>query len=145
MFAEPVKELEGLRRVWRAFPVRSGDRVIVEKIGEMLDIETCISPEQADTVELSIRGVPLLYDVKKQELSSKNVKAPVALEEGQLRLRILVDRGSIEVFANGGRVAISVAYMPEGKNRSLDIRGRNEPITVNFLRVQDLGSIWFKK
>jgi fructan beta-fructosidase len=32
-----------------------------------------------------------------------------------------VDRGSVEVFAEGGRVAMSVAAIPDEKNRKLEL------------------------
>ena len=68
---------------------------------------------------LDLRGTPLVYDAAKQELVCKDVRAPLRPQNGRVRLRVLLDRGSIEVFGNDGRVAMSVARFPEhGIDRS---------------------------
>jgi len=52
-----------------------------------------------------VRGVPIRHAAGK--LSCGNKSAPLSPEGGRIKLRILADRGSLEVFANDGRVAIS--------------------------------------
>ena len=56
-----------------------------------------------------IRGVPIAYDVTKQELSCQGKTAPLKPVDGTIQLEILVDRTSVEIFGNRGRV-----YMPIG-------------------------------
>jgi sucrose-6-phosphate hydrolase SacC (GH32 family) len=39
--------------------------------------------------------------------------------DGRIQLRVLVDRGSVEVFANGGAMAMSVGVLVPEENRSI--------------------------
>ncbi|MHC4569940.1 MAG: GH32 C-terminal domain-containing protein [Planctomycetota bacterium] len=56
-----------------------------------------------------IRDVPVTYNAEKQELACEGKKASLKPVDGKIRLEILVDRTSIEIFGNNGRV-----YMPMG-------------------------------
>ena len=38
--------------------------------------------------------------------------APLTSEQGKVKLRVLVDRGSVEVFGNDGQVALSKGASP---------------------------------
>lgn len=49
--------------------------------------------------------------------------APLPLEAGTLRLRILVDRSSVEVFAQDGRTVITDAVYPSPSSRGLSLHG----------------------
>ncbi|WP_454809515.1 glycoside hydrolase family 32 protein [Paenarthrobacter nitroguajacolicus] len=42
--------------------------------------------------------------------------APVTLEDGVLRLRVIVDHGSVEVFAQGGKVVLTDLVFPASEN-----------------------------
>ena len=88
-----------------------------------------------------IRGVPVTYDAAKRELSCRDVKAPLNPRDGRIRLRILVDRGSIEVFGNDGRVALSVGVIPAENDKSLKTFCRRE-VKARMLEVVELKSAW---
>ena len=93
-----------------------------------------------EAIELDLRGTPLVYDVKKQELVCKQVKAPVPLVDGELRLQVFLDRGSIEAFGGDGRTAVSVAAIPDDSNRSIGIAARGGPAVLRILEVHPLRS-----
>jgi sucrose-6-phosphate hydrolase SacC (GH32 family) len=73
--------------------------------------------------------------------------APVSLVEGRLKLRVLVDRTSVEVFANDGAASISTCYLPpEGDKEKEKLKPqlyaeRGEARIVS-LRVSKLHSVW---
>ena len=98
----------------------------------------------AEIVGFKLRGTPLTYDVQKGVLTCKNVSAPVKVEGTMLRLRILVDRGSIEVFADGGRVAMAVAAIPTEKTPELEIIGIGGNVKVKDFSVRRMKSAWEK-
>ena len=145
MHAEPVRELEqlrGERRSRRDLAVKPGEKPQRLAEGETLDIVAEIRPAAGGSVTLTVRGVPITYDAAKGELVCGSVKAPLALEEGRLRLRVLVDRGSIEVFANRGRVALSLGTIPPADERGVDISAGEGPARLVSLQVHELRSIW---
>ena len=89
--------------------------------GDLFEIVVEFSPEHAEAVGLNLRGVPLLYDVSRKEIVCSEVRAPLAPRDGRVRLQVFLDRGSIEVFGNDGRVAMSIAAIPEDGNRSIGV------------------------
>jgi sucrose-6-phosphate hydrolase SacC (GH32 family) len=62
----------------------------------------------------------------------------VALADGVLRLRLLVDRTSIETFADDGRVALSGCFLPPANNKSLEVFSERGAVTIRSLRVTEL-------
>jgi hypothetical protein len=68
-----------------------------------------------------------------------------------VELRVLVDRGSIEVFVNSlsegfyeSRVGLSVAAVPDEKNRKVELIPQGGDITVKYATVYRLKSAWEK-
>ena len=64
-----------------------------------MDLEFVLEPGKEDLI-IRVRGQEIIYEPKKEQIRFLDVAAPVALEDGRLKLRILVDRGSVEVFAD---------------------------------------------
>ncbi len=146
MFAEPVPELASLRtktQEWKNFVLKPGDNPFKEITGELFDIR--IEFASNETVGFSLRGVPVVYDAKKQELTCGKIKAPLKPKNGRVRLRLLQDRASIEAFANDGQLAISSAAIPKDGDRSLEIFAKGGPAKVVSLIVSELKSAWFEK
>jgi fructan beta-fructosidase len=90
-----------------------------------------------------LRGTQLVYDGSKETLTCKNVTAPLKRGESH-HLRVLVDRGSIEVFVNGGVVAMSIAAVPDDKNRKFDIIPQNGNLTLYWGGAFHMKSAWQK-
>ncbi len=146
LFARPAGDLRsiqggslGLEKI-RLVP---GDNPLRDVRGELFKIGLMFKPAKAGSLELSLRGTPLVYDCVKQELVCKSVRAPLRPHEGGwVWLNVFVDRGSIEAFGNFGRVAISVAAIADHGNRSLGLTSRGGPIEVRYLTVDSLRSAW---
>jgi sucrose-6-phosphate hydrolase SacC (GH32 family) len=88
----------------------------------------------------SIGDLDIVYDVKKQELRSKDKVAPLAPKNGVVSLELLVDRLSVEVFANGGEVYMPMASNTVGQPREIISRGGTT--TIRSLEVIELKSAW---
>src|SRR5262249_50869742 len=109
MFAEPIKEIAALHHnkyIKKGREVPEGEHFLTIK-SDILHIVSEFELKDAREVGFLIRGVPVRYDVKKQLLSCRSTTAPLVPQKGRIKMEILVDRGSIEVFGNHGRVAIS--------------------------------------
>jgi fructan beta-fructosidase len=145
LFAEPVKEIESLRgtkHAWSGKVLRPGDNLLAGVSGELFDIQAEFQPAGARALGFTVRGVPVVYDAGKQEISCNNRAAPLKLVGGKLRLRLLVDRGSIELFGNDARLAMSVGMLPADGNRSLEVFSRGGKTGVSSLVVFELKSAW---
>jgi fructan beta-fructosidase len=145
VFAEPVAELSSLRAAkheWSEIMLAPSSNPLRDVQGELFDIEAEFEPAGAKVFGLELRGTRLVYDVARREVSCKDVKAPLEPVDGRIRLRILVDRGSIEVFGNHGRIAMSVAAPADPKNHTLAAFSEGGTISVPSLVVYELNSAW---
>lgn len=156
LIASPVRELDKLREkeaagiapftrpVFRADPTTGSVRKTVAEDLDAFDLDATIDVGRATTVGLDLRGTKLVYDSAKRTITCKDVTAPLDLRGKKLSLRVLVDRGSVEVFANGGRVAMSVAAVPGEKSHKLELFATGGDVTVHELRVYRMKSAWEK-
>ena len=65
-----------------------------------------------------------------------------AVHGDKLQLRIFVDRGSIEVFANGGTTTLTSFSFPDEGPRAIELCSENGIATISGLRVHTLRTIW---
>ena len=75
-------------------------------------------------------------------MASGPCQSTLAPEDGMIRLRILLDRTSIEVFGNDGRLYMPLCLIPPDWNRSLAAYCANGEVKVHSLRVYELKSAW---
>jgi sucrose-6-phosphate hydrolase SacC (GH32 family) len=146
LFAWPVREIEGLRAQGRALTslaVEPGtNRLAAGGGAECLDLSAEFAVGTATRLGLDVRGTPVVWDAASQTLACGSEKAPLAAEEGMLRLRILVDRGSLEVFGNGGAVAVSVHALHDPANLSVATICEGGAARLSRFESFALRSVW---
>ena len=86
--------------------------------------------------------MPVTYDVAKQELSCKDQKAPLKPMDGRLRLRLLVDRTSIDLFGNDGQLYMSVGVIVPSENRLLEVFAKGEGAAIDSMQVYEMEPAW---
>jgi sucrose-6-phosphate hydrolase SacC (GH32 family) len=139
----PVKEIETLYEEKRTLrDVDLADDPIRLPTGEhdLLDICAEIEVRDATELEFDIRGVLIVCDPNRQELSCCDRTAPLKATGGKLQLRILLDRASVEIFAAGGLVYMPLSVIPEEGSRSCFLSGKGGRVVS--LDVFKLHSIW---
>jgi sucrose-6-phosphate hydrolase SacC (GH32 family) len=93
-------------------------------------------------VVLTARGEPIRYDAKAATLHCLGRSAPLAPQAGRIKLRVLVDRTSIEIFANGGLVTMCSCFLPDPADRSLSLSAEGGEATAPSLTLYALKSAW---
>jgi fructan beta-fructosidase len=144
LFAAPVREVEELRgkkQSWLNVPLGLDKALLSDVAGELFDIDLVISPQQSKSVTLIVGTTPIQFDTATDQLACREKTAPVGLINGQLHLRVLVDRTSIEVFVNDGRYVLSYAVQTQGGSTSLRLTA-DGAARVHSLDLWDLESIW---
>jgi sucrose-6-phosphate hydrolase SacC (GH32 family) len=132
--------------------------------GQALDIVTTIDSGTADRFGLKVlvgsgEETVIGYDAKAQELyvdrtHSGDVSfhpqfpsvshAPLRLpQSGRLRLRILVDHSSVEVFADQGQRVITDQVFPSASSDAVQLFAEGGQATVRSLRMWRMESIWW--
>jgi fructan beta-fructosidase len=146
LFAVPVKEIETLherKQTWKELALPPGINPLAELKGELFDIRAELRPSAAEQVVFTLRGVPLVYDANKEQVMCQGKAAPLKVRKGgTVRLHILVDRGSIEVFGNEGQVALSAGVLMPVDNRTLALSAKGGAAKVETLTVHVLKSAW---
>jgi fructan beta-fructosidase len=110
---------------------------------DAFDMELLIDPKKSSGFTLDLRGTKLVYNAEKKTLTCKNVTAP--FEADRLgSMRVLVDRGSVEVFAELGTIAMSIAAVPDEKNRKMVITPQDGELEIYGGYIYRMKSAWEK-
>jgi len=144
----PIRELESLRvkaHEWKGLMLKAGENPLLELEGDLFDLEVEFEPAAGSETVFDMRGIRVAYDADTRTLSCGSTRTRLGPVEGVIRLRILLDRTSIEVYANDGRVYMPFVVFPAEQNRSLKATcGRGE-VKANYLRAHELKSSWEQK
>ncbi len=145
LYSWPVKEIERLRgkgETQSDTALKPGMNALSSVTGELFDIETEIEPGRARKIVLGIRGIPITWDAAARTLSCLGAKAEISPEYRKLKLRVLVDRTSMEIFAYDGRYVMSFCFTPEPGNKNLSLIAQDGEARIKSLKVWPLRSIW---
>ena len=141
----PIKELETLRKktdTWDDLTLKPDANPLEDLKGDLFDIEVEFTPGSDGQTIFDLRGRKVIYDAKTRILSIGKVHSPLESVKGAIRLRILLDRTSIEVFANDGRVYMPLCITAEDDNLSLSASCDQGEVKVRSLHVHELKSAW---
>jgi len=145
MRMNPIPEIETLRtktHEWKNLTLKPGDNPLSGLKGDLFDVEVEFVPAAGAEVEFDLRGTRVTYRSENQTLSCGKMQVPLKPVEDRIRLRILLDRTSVEVFGNDGRVCLPLCIVPPDDNHSLIATSAQGAVTVNHLRVHELKSAW---
>ena len=62
--------------------------------------------------------------------------------DGKIRLEVIVDRTSIEIFANDGGIYMPVGVILVDNSPEVKVFSRDGKTHLNYLKVYELESIW---
>jgi sucrose-6-phosphate hydrolase SacC (GH32 family) len=145
LLANPVKELAALRaksHTIKPQTLNPGENPLADVKGELLDLTSELALGDAAELGFKLRGVTVSYDAKKQELFCKDSKAALKPVEGKIRLRLLVDRTSIDIFGDDGRLYMPMGVIVPSDNFSLEVYSKGGSGKINSLEVHELKSAW---
>ncbi len=141
----PIEEFESLRlesRELRDVMLSEEFKPLSEIEGELLEVEVEFEPFAGAIIVFNIRGVKVAYNSDTQELSCGPVKSTVPPVEGTLKLRIIQDRTSVEIYGNNGMVYAPFYVDVDEENLGVSARSFGAAVVVKALRVHRLKSIW---
>ena len=112
--------------------------------GELFDVEAELEVGDAKQLGLVVRGEEIVYDVERERLIFDGNDAPLKPVDGRIRLRVIVDRTSVEIFANDGRIYMPCQLRADDDNKSLALFARGGTARATSIEVRELESIWKK-
>ena len=119
-----------------------GENLLSGISGDLFDIRAEIELDNATDFGFTIRGAKIQYNVPNGQLSCFGKSVPLEPTQNKINLQILVDRTSVEVFGNDGRISISSCFLPDLENTSLGIYASGGEAKVMSLDVYELCSAW---
>lgn len=150
MPVEEVNMLHGKHYSWENENLIPGiNKNLVKKIkGDCLHIVGEFDLKSCSNFGFFVRnskkatGTEILYDVKRGTLSVMGVSAPLAPIGNKIKLDILIDRASIEVFANDGQTVLTNNFTPEEGAEGLLLFNSGGEIVVDKLDIYKINSAW---
>ncbi|WP_371582796.1 GH32 C-terminal domain-containing protein [Streptomyces sp. NBC_01314] len=167
--SKPVGSLESLRQKRPAtasgITVRNTSKPLIGRgvQGKALDIEATFSLKDADRFGLKVRTgaggeeTVIGYDTTTQELYVDRSRsgvgdfnstfpgvqtAPLKAKNGKVKLRILVDWSSVEVFGGNGEAVITDQIFPDPSSTGVEVFADGGTATLDHLQAWQLKSIW---
>jgi sucrose-6-phosphate hydrolase SacC (GH32 family) len=142
----PVKELEALRgqsRIVKSSDLQPGSNALADVPWQVADIDADLIPGKTGKIIFNLLGKVVIYDAGRGELIVDNAAQSLPLVNGAVRLRILIDRTSIEIYGANGLVYVPLDYIPpQSGDSTLSLTAAGEPIKINALACYEMNSIW---
>jgi sucrose-6-phosphate hydrolase SacC (GH32 family) len=143
MFAEPVREIESLhgkQHHWQDETVSPDSNLLRDVAGDLLHIRASFAAE--GEFGFDVRGIPVVYNAAKQELTCGGKTVPMPPTDGVISIEILVDRASIEVFGNQGRIYMPFGVLLPEENTAMNLVVSGTTAILKSLDIWELKTIW---
>ena len=110
---------------------------------DLFHLEAVIDPGDAAAFGIIIRGHDLRYDCAAARFTWLGHTIPAPRDgDGCLRLQLLVDRTSLELFADGGLVSASFCFLPAACDMPLELYADGGSVRLVSLAIHELNSAW---
>ena len=157
LFAWPVTEIESLIQAAHSFEnitLKEGDDLLAGKEKfDLVDLEIEFDPGAAKQIAFSFPGVKLTYDTEKQTLVHTGVEKDgkardfttfdqFGPRDGSVRLRLLIDRLSVEAYKFDGEDFRAHYYSPKHGDGEQSIIAIGGDAKIKELVIRELKSAW---
>ncbi len=141
----PVKEiasLYGKGQDLRLQPVKPGQDVTVATRSALLDIDAEIEVGDASEVTLRFPGESVVWKAAEKTLTVLQKPCPLEAIDGRIRVRVLLDRTSLEVFGNDGRLSVTNCFLPKPTTSGVAVSATGGTARIVSLKVREMKSGW---
>lgn len=153
LIRKPIKEIEQLHlkgMLWENKNLIPGiNKNILKGVkGDCMHIVGNFNIKTADSFGFVVRldkkanGTEITYEVKNKTITCMGKSAVVEPVDGVVKLEILLDRSSIEIFANDGKIVLSSCFNPAQNGDGIYLFNTGGELLVEKLEIYPLKSIW---
>jgi len=145
LYRRPIKEIKNIHQKeysWNNQILKPEENLLSDIHGELFHIQAEIEVGNATEFGFIVRGESTRYTVANNELFCLGKSASLTPLQGKIKLEILVDRTSLEIFGNDGRISMSFCFLPDPRNTNLKIYSSGGKVRIVSLKVYELRSIW---
>ncbi|MDH3649493.1 MAG: GH32 C-terminal domain-containing protein, partial [Saprospiraceae bacterium] len=145
LFNGPIGEITNLHRKshrWENLDRDSANEKLKAVSGELFHIKMKVRILDGTQFQFHYNGNSIAkYDMNYNLLNGAFYQS-INAQDGSIELELLVDKTSVEIFADGGAFTV-VEELPDAENdRGLEFGPAWSPIEVTYLEVHELKSIW---
>jgi len=164
LIQEPLESLKKLRgrQVDYSTKLHKGNNPIVgfTPQNNVYEIEAEFSVKGEDEIGFNLcvgdgRSLPIRYNTQSSMLKidrtnctsdtiprfNRTMENRIPLEDGKLKMRIFVDKSSVEVFVNSGRLVFSLLTFPSEEQTGVELFSKNGNTILN-LSAWEVKSVW---
>jgi fructan beta-fructosidase len=142
----PVCELDQLRENRKDFPgitLVDSEMTLPGVDADVKDIHVeFIIPDDVSRVGVNVGETAVMIDVAANQLICRGVEAPLELVDGKVQLRILVDRGILEIFINNGEIYMPVAVPLSDSPGEISVFSSGRGMVEADFVVYEMRSLW---
>jgi len=141
MFAKPVKEIQRIHARKHTLMGRNlpdGKPAGVKVAGRLFDIRATFDVGTAKSLGIDIAGRKVTFDAAKNTLDG----AALAPVDGKITMQILIDRPSIEICGNDGRVYITKPFSTKDEISRIEAFSTGGEAKLLAFEVYELKSTW---
>jgi len=139
LFRQPIREIETLHdgeQTWTKRVLNPGQTLRLAPAGDLFRVRAEISMDESATLTMNVRGSKVTFTRQSMSCDAKRVP----LSDSLTNFEMLVDRTSVETFANDGEASMSKCFLPtEG---GLSVRAASGRVTLKSVKLVYLKSAW---
>jgi fructan beta-fructosidase len=150
---QPAREIEtlyGKEHVWKNENLIPGlNKNLIKKIqGECFRIKGRFDIKNCDAFGIMLRvgkkspGTELMYNVKRNALTLQGATMGLAPIDNKITLDILIDRASVEVYANGGIACLSSLLFAPENDKDFVLFNTGGELLVEELTINEISPVW---
>jgi fructan beta-fructosidase len=156
LIRKPVAEIEHIQK--ETFSVENknvipgiNDNKLKKVSGDCLRLVGEFDLKTSDNFGIMIRnssknpGTEIMYNVKRGTLTMLGSTVPMQPVNNKIKFDILIDRSSIELFANDGQAVISACFNPDPKSNDMVLFTNGGELGIDKLVAYKIESVWKEK
>jgi levanase/fructan beta-fructosidase len=139
----PIREIASLyeeSKRWNDQFISEGTNLLANEHSKKFDLIATfdLSETDASQIDFKVANKTITYDIEKETLLGEPCRPD---DSGQLTIRLLVDWGQLEVFAQGGIYSYSeqFPFTPERDDLGLSTDGK---VTLVSMELHEIRRIW---
>lgn len=106
------------------------------------EIDLTLDRHSRGILKMTLKGFEMTYDTKTGVFEFMGEKLIPSVNKSDIRIRIYVDRTSIEIFLNDGEYYIGKAILPQAGVKPMELQTKSGKLIFSQLKVFELKSIW---
>ena len=140
-----IKQLRYDAKIWMDTPIILNENPLKLINGDVIEIVSEFDLGKSKEIVFDIRGEKAIYNAVDKQLTFMDSKAKVIPVRNKIKLRFIVDRNSVEIYANQGEVTFTRLFYPNPSNMNLGVFVTGGEAKIDKMEVYRLESIWLKK